>query len=102
MKNNWSNIPFYPTSQKKQELINEYGEKRANEIIKYSYEHSNDPTTEILPPVPPTPPTPPIQGAKPKINTNMSSHIQRYNDHMRHINSNQRIILQSQKLKIII
>lgn len=46
----WTNIPFYPTAEKKREMIKEYGETHAEEIIKYSYEHSTDPTQPVIPP----------------------------------------------------
>ena len=49
-KNDWSNIPFYPTAEKKNEMIKQYGKNAAEEIIKYSYENSNDPTKEMIPP----------------------------------------------------
>ena len=49
----WSNIPFYPTVEKKQEMIQKYGITEAEKIIQYSYENSTDPTKEILPPPPP-------------------------------------------------
>ena len=45
----WSNIPFYPTIEKKQDLIRKYGEQKANDIIEYSYTHSTDPTREVIP-----------------------------------------------------
>lgn len=50
MTDDWSNIPFYPTSDKKKEMIKKYGEKTAKEIIDYSYENSIDPTKEVIPP----------------------------------------------------
>lgn len=46
----WSNIPFYPTAEKKREMVQEYGETKAEEIIKYSYENSIDPTQPVMPP----------------------------------------------------
>jgi hypothetical protein len=46
----WSNIPFYPTQDKKKEMIQQYGKKRAEEIIQYSYDNSTDPTKEMMPP----------------------------------------------------
>lgn len=46
----WTNIPFYPTAEKKREMIQEYGETKAEEIIKYSYENSTDPTQPVMPP----------------------------------------------------
>jgi hypothetical protein len=46
----WSHIPFYPTLEKKNEMIQKYGKNDAEKIIQYSYENSNDPTREIVPP----------------------------------------------------
>lgn len=46
----WSNIPFYPTTEKRNQMIEQYGKAKAEEIIEYSYKHSSDPTKEILPP----------------------------------------------------
>ncbi len=72
----WTNIPFYPTAEKKKEMVQQYGEKEANEIIDYSYENSSDPTREILP----------------TKNVNELTRIQQYNEAMRQMNSNNRII----------
>jgi len=93
----WTNIPFYPTSERKNEMIQQYGEKVANEIIEYSFTNSNDPTKEVIPPqiasklMPPSPPK------------NMTVHtvqqkllqIQKYNEAMREMNSNNRMIPQN-------
>jgi hypothetical protein len=49
----WSNIPFYPTVEKKNEMIQKYGKTDAEKIIQYSYDNSTDPTMEVLPPRPP-------------------------------------------------
>jgi hypothetical protein len=38
----WSNIPLYPTAKQKSKLIREFGEKRANEIIKYNYNNTGE------------------------------------------------------------
>lgn len=46
----WSNIPFYPTAEKKREMIRQYGQEKAEEIIEYSYNNSTDPTRPVLPP----------------------------------------------------
>jgi len=81
----WSNIPFYPTAEKKREMIKKYGKTETEKIIQYSYENSNDPTKEIIPPKIPTPS--PVSN-----NTNLLSKIQQYNEAMRQMNSNQRII----------
>lgn len=79
VNNDWSNIPFYPTAQKKQELINQYGPQQAEEIIQYSYENSVDPTMEMIPPT--------MQN-----NYNQIQEIQRYNEFQRQLNSTHRII----------
>ena len=79
VNNDWSNIPFYPTAQKKQELINQYGPQQAEEIIQYSYENSVDPTMEMIPPT--------MQN-----NYNQIQEIQRYNEFQRQMNSTHRII----------
>ena len=100
----WSNIPFYPTSEKKKEMVQQYGEKRATEIINYSYENSTDPTKEVIPPPPPPPPPPttslyhpPIPIAPQNISVYQQQllQIQQYNESMRQMNSNQRIIPQN-------
>ena len=91
--NNWSNIPYYPTIQKRQELINKYGELKANKIIDYSYKNSVNPTMEILPPdLHNAINTPRLEPPKPPNDNNLIKQIQKYNDHMRHINSSNRII----------
>jgi hypothetical protein len=46
----WSNIPFYPTTERKNQMVQQYGEEAANEIIRYSYDNSTDPTKETIPP----------------------------------------------------
>jgi hypothetical protein len=51
LTDDWTNIPFYPTNEKKKEMIQQYGEKAANEIIQYSYDNSTDPTKEVIPPL---------------------------------------------------
>ena len=66
----WSNIPFYPTKEKRNEMVQKYGQKDADAIIEYSYEHSTDPTKEVIP----------------------LDKIQQYNETMRNINSSKRII----------
>jgi hypothetical protein len=57
LTDDWTNIPFYPSAEKKKEMNMKYGEARAEEIIKYSYENSTDPTREVIPPTPPSTPT---------------------------------------------
>jgi hypothetical protein len=70
---NWSHIPYYPTAEKKQELIQKFGPQQAAEIIQYSYENSVTPTQAVMPP-------------------HLTQQIQQYNQAMRQMNSNQRII----------
>ena len=53
LTDDWTNIPFYPTYEKKKEMIHQYGQEKANEIISYSYDNSIDPTKEVMPPPPP-------------------------------------------------
>jgi hypothetical protein len=48
-KEDWSKIPFYPTFEKKQMMISQYGEELARKIIEHSYIHSVDPTLEVIP-----------------------------------------------------
>lgn len=85
--NDWSKIPFYPTIEKKNEMIQKYGKLEAERIIKYSYENSTDPTREVIPP-------------QQSLNLNSNDEfnlnkIQQYNEAMRQINSSQRIIPQN-------
>jgi hypothetical protein len=67
-------------------MIQKYGKNEAEKIIKYSYDNSSDPTKEILPP------PPPLQKNE---NTDFLKQIQKYNEAMRIINSQQRIIPQN-------
>jgi hypothetical protein len=80
----WSNIPFYPTAEKKVEMVKKYGQAKANEIIEYSYENSIDPTKEILPP----------NNRNSNVINSVSylEKIKQYNEAMRQLNSTQRII----------
>jgi len=41
-KNNWTNIPFYPTSEVKKEMINKYGKNQTDEIIHNSLNNINN------------------------------------------------------------
>jgi hypothetical protein len=75
-KNDWSNIPFYPTAEKKNQMIKQYGKNNAEKIIKYSYENSNDPTKEIIPPQ--TQPQPQINHQIQKYNIAISQHINKF------------------------
>ena len=80
--NDWTNIPYYPNAEKKMALIQKYGKEKAEEIIKYSYINSVDPTTHVMPPAP-APTHHPI---------NNIQQIQQYNQKMQQMNSNVRII----------
>ena len=90
LTDDWTNIPFYPTSEKKKEMIQKYGEKKANEIIQYSYANSTDPTKEVMPPTPPS--------MHISTTQNINNHeqrlklLQQYNQAINRINSNQIII----------
>lgn len=48
--NNWESIPFYPTIEKRNEMVRRYGKEHAEQIIKYSYRNSSDPNTPVIPP----------------------------------------------------
>jgi len=93
LTDDWSNIPFYPTSQKKKEMVHKYGEKIADEIIKYSYENSTDPTKEVIPPSM----YQKVNSNQKQVNPNQQQllQIQKYNEYLRQINSSQRIIPQN-------
>jgi len=68
----WSHIPFYPTLEKKNEMIQKYGKNDAEKIIQYSYENSNDPTREIVPP-----------SFQENVNQTVFKNIQEYNNAMK-------------------
>lgn len=95
----WSKIPFYPTAAKKNEMIQEYGKAKAEEIIEYSYTNSVDPTVAVMPPPPPSPiqrqsQQQHRQPQQHQINPNTASlaQIQQYNQLMQQFNSKTRII----------
>lgn len=50
LNNNWSNIPYYPSADKKQKLVNQYGSQMTNNIIEYNLNNSNNPLEPSLPP----------------------------------------------------
>jgi hypothetical protein len=77
----WSNIPFYPTVEKKNEMIQKYGKNGAEEIIEYSYENSTDPTKESIPP-----------HMTQKNSQSVFARIQQYRESMNQINANRRVI----------
>ena len=84
VNNDWSNIPFYPTREKKNEMIKQYGKNVAEEIIKYSYENSNDPTKEIIPP--PPSPSPSANYQLQKFNRSIPSNINKFSpNYAKHI-----------------
>ena len=85
----WTNIPFYPTAERKREMIHQYGQEKAEEIIEYSYNNSTDPTREVMPP------TPPPQASRRQqavVQRTQIQQIQQYNEQMRQQNSNARMI----------
>jgi hypothetical protein len=92
----WTSIPFYPTAEKKKEMIQEYGKTKAEEIIEYSFNNSVDPTVAIMPP-------PQHQQQQQQqqqqhqqhqqqINAISLAQIQQYNQLMQQLNSKTRII----------
>jgi hypothetical protein len=113
LTDDWTNIPYYPTSQKKQELIKQYGKEGAEQIIEYNSENSTDPTQILIPPN--------IQNVQlytnnqnytnntntntNNTNTNTKNNInqyqshlqliQKYNEAMRQANSNNRVVPQN-------
>jgi hypothetical protein len=87
----WTNIPFYPTAAKKKEMIQEYGQAKAEEIIEYSYTNSVDPTVAVMPPSPPINHNQ-IQGHNQNQGRASLAQIQQYNQLMQQMNSNTRII----------
>jgi hypothetical protein len=109
LTDDWTNIPYYPTTEKKQELVNKYGKEGAEQIIKFNSENSKDPTKILIPPN--------LQNEKnytnnyinkqnnnfvnTNTNTNVNPYqehlhlIQKYNEAMRQANSNNRIIPQN-------
>ena len=107
----WTNIPFYPTAEKKRDMIQQYGKEKAEEIIEYSFNNSTDPTMEVMPPPPPTnppptnpPPTNPPPTNPPPTNptrillqqqSSQMQQIQQYNQMMLQQNLNARIIPQN-------
>lgn len=90
----WTNIPFYPTAEKKRDMIQQYGKEKAEEIIEYSYNNSTDPTKEVMPPAPPPPPTNPTRILLQQQSSQMQQ-IQQYNQMMLQQNLNARIIPQN-------
>ena len=88
---NWTNIPFYPTAEKRREMVQQYGKQKADEIIEYSYNNSTDPTMAVMPPPPPTFRN--VNATTPQQIQNQK--IQEYNEHMRQQNSNARMIPQN-------
>ena len=88
----WTNIPFYPTAEKKRDMIQQYGKEKAEEIIEYSYNNSTDPTMEVMPPAPPL--TNPSRILLQQQSSQMQQ-IQQYNQMMLQQNLNARIIPQN-------
>lgn len=95
LTDDWTNIPFYPTAEKKNEMIQQYGEQNAEEIIKYSYENSTDPTKAVVPPQMFNHNRQQQQPSYQNQQPSYQNQIQQYNEAMRQMNSNQRIIPQN-------
>jgi N-terminal region of glycosyl transferase group 7 len=91
----WTNIPFYPTSEKKKEMIQEYGKQKAEEIIEYSYENSVDPTIPVIPPQQQQEQQQLHHNQQPGSQSQNLFKIQQYNQLMQQINSQTRIIPQN-------
>ena len=83
----WTNIPFFPTAAKKKEMIQEYGQTKAEEIIEYSYHNSVDPTVAVMPPQNVSKPL-----EKQPATAASLMQIQQYNQLMQQFNSKTRII----------
>jgi hypothetical protein len=86
----WTKIPFFPTAEKKKEMINEYGKTKAEEIIEYSFNNSVDPTIAVMPP-----PLEKQQLTQQAQNAISLAQIQQYNQLMQQFNSKTRIIPQN-------
>jgi len=83
----WTNIPFFPTAAKKKEMIQEYGQTKAEEIIEYSYHNSVDPTVAVMPPQNVSK----LLEKQPATAASLMQ-IQQYNQLMQQFNSKTRII----------
>ena len=90
LTDDWSNIPFYPSAEKKHEMIKQYGQQTAEQIIQYSYENSIDPTMPIIPPQ--LQQTHHQQQQQQQQQSISLSEIQLYNQQMRQLNSKARIV----------
>jgi hypothetical protein len=91
--NDWTNIPFVPSSEKKAELIRQYGHQGAEQIINYSYENSVDPTVAVIPPHLQCVQNQPLQIQNQRLETvSINMQIQQYNQLMQQFNSKTRII----------
>jgi hypothetical protein len=77
----WTHIPFYPTAEKRKDMIKQYGKEEAEKIIEYSYNNSNDPTKYIVPP-------------NVKVKETYLQKVKQYNLLMRRMNLPNRIIPQ--------
>jgi hypothetical protein len=45
--NNWTRIPFYPTADKKKEMVQQFGKEKTEQIIQQSLQYSSKPTDPI-------------------------------------------------------
>jgi hypothetical protein len=48
--NDWTKIPYIPDAEEKNNLVFQYGENVAAQIIEYSYKNSVDPSKPVIPP----------------------------------------------------
>jgi hypothetical protein len=48
----WSHIPYYPTTEERKQLVNQYGQQTAEKIITNTYNNSNI-NNNVRPPIPP-------------------------------------------------
>jgi hypothetical protein len=85
----WTSIPFYPTSERKKEMIQEYGKEKAEEIIEYSFNNSVDPNIAVMPPEKQPQRQ---QVSQQQQNAIYLAQIQQYNQLMQQFNSKTRII----------
>ena len=111
--NNWTNIPFYPTTEIKNEMIQKYGKQRATTLIEDMYKKSMEPTT-LLVPSPSLPSSssrpsssslPSSSSSRPSSSINLSNRINLLNQYQNKLLELQKYnesLLQSKPNKIIV
>jgi len=114
--NNWTNIPFYPTTEIKNEMIQKYGKQRATTLIEDMYKKSMEPTTLLVPssssspsssPSLPSssPSLPSSSSSRPSSSINLSNRINLLNQYQNKLLELQKYnesLLQSKPNKIIV